>query len=1214
MADHDHASEAERARDNGAPRRTAAPAKEAGATSAGATSAGATSAGAGTAPARAVAPDAARPPAAASLGARQVKAKMVTGPASDPAEREADRAAGQVLRMAAPEQNRPPAVDPTVADASSRGPGRATSNPPEPQHPAAGTVSGPAGTAPGPAAATAPGPVRRQAVADHDPLGGKEVPEETQRYLDRSQGTGSPLPDGTRRYFEDRFSADFGGVRVHDDDEADRAARSIGALAFTRGSDIWFSAGTYDPVTDDGRRLLAHELAHIAQQHPGIGRQADERAGAAAAPAADQAQAASGPVIRRAPASSKDKKDASKDKPVPKGTIDTTKLTLEIDELPVPAWKAVPPYSTPPLQWRKPAEGRPGDQRSIWLSDPGLRGQATEGVKEHITELKLGSPPYFLQGHATKGKSGFVFVGSAADIGAAIVIPPWDKDLGFHRFDVDHMKEWQLGGDNLIGNMWLLDPSLNRSSGSTINNNIRNQVDAFLADPALVNPPSLEDVHTKYTVTFGRPTPQTAQAPKQSDSWSRDDIGKPAHVAGLERVPDHALADVKGTPERLVIYQRAGGGQVRRLPLHGRTGNVSDWKGRGYQITSVTWGLDGASPGSGVVGKITGTVIKDSKVINDAELQVDILGMTGVDYGGFVDRGAISRMRRGIIDAKFASPVEFPDLEFDLEKGLIGRGVIPTPSISLLRNVQIAVVLDGGEVGAEAEIAAPDLKLPGPFKVNGGALTLTGTASGLSVTGRVDFEIEGLAKGHVLGTKSAAPGFSLEGALDFDTKMFTEAHLGLSYRDGHFGVQGRLAVGEGKIAGVRSAQATVSVEDEKVAATGTFTPSLRGFEHGELGFKYDPATGAEITGSLQLSAGLPGLRGGTLQGRIAQRPGGQGYSLAGDITLQPSIPGVTSDIHGHYEDGAFGVEADVGYKRGMLDGSVHIGVTNQAPGADGRPAGPPTDHLTTFGGGEVTITIAPWLRGRIGLKLQPNGEMIVTGEVGLPDHLDVFPEQRLDKNIFTIGLDIPIVGVAVLGQRIGIFATIRGGLDASAGIGPGQLRSLALRVTYNPDREADTRIEGSAAFHVPAQAGLRLFVQGGLGAGIPVVSATAGLEVSGALGLEGAADASVNVAWTPARGLVLDARGEIYVEPKFRFEISGFVDVSADLWIDTIELYHKRWQLAAFEYGSNLRFGVAFPIHYEEGKPFQLSLDQVQFTYPAIDAKEILSGLIDRIA
>jgi hypothetical protein len=289
MADRDHASENERAHDNDAPRRATAPGKEA----------SATSAGTGRAPARAAAPDATRSPDAASLGARQVKAKMVAGAASDSAERDADRAADQVMRMAAPEQNRPSAVDPAVADASSWGPVGATVVPPEPQRPAAGT-------APDPAAGAAPGPVWRRAVADHDPHGGKEVPEETQRYLDRSQGTGSPLPDGTRRYFEDRFSADFGGVRVHDNDEANRAARSIGALAATQGSDIWFSAGTYDPVTDGGRQLLAHELAHVVQQAGGLPRAAVDGEAAdpleqAAETAADQA-VTSGRVAALTPA------------------------------------------------------------------------------------------------------------------------------------------------------------------------------------------------------------------------------------------------------------------------------------------------------------------------------------------------------------------------------------------------------------------------------------------------------------------------------------------------------------------------------------------------------------------------------------------------------------------------------------------------------------------------------------------------------------------------------------------------------------------------------------------------------------------------------------------------------------------------------------------------------------------------------------------------
>jgi hypothetical protein len=737
-----------------------------------------------------------------------------------------------------------------------------------------------------------------------------------------------------------------------------------------------------------------------------------------------------------------------------------------------------------------------------------------------------------------------------------------------------------------------------------------------LARPYLADPPRYEEVRQHYDVSFERAIPQSAEPVGEADYWKEADIGTPEHAGGLEKVPSAEIEDAKGSVDKLVIYQHRAGGRSRVIPLKGQTGDVSKWKAaRGYEVTSATWNMPGAqTANTGVVGRIVADVLKKGKVAKGVEqLEIDLLAMPGVDYGGYIDPASITKKRASLLQAAGYSPIELQELELDLDKGLVGRGVIPTPTIKLLEKVQIAVVVDGGDVGLEASIAGSDLKLPGPFKVTGGAMQLTVTASGASVSGQVDFAIDKLAKGHIGAAKGTTEAFELEGALDFESEMFSEAHLGLSYRDGHLGVQGRLAAAEGKIAGIRKAFVEVSVQDERVAASGKFTPSLRGFEEGEIGFSYDPAKGAEMTGRLQLSQGIPGLRGGTLEGRIAERATG-GYSLAGDITVQPSIPGVTAEIHGHYEDGAFLAEADLAYRRGMLDGSVHLGVTNQAPGADGRPAGPPTDHLTAFGGGEVTIRVAPWLQGQIGLQLQPNGEMVVTGEVGLPDHLDVFPEKSVDKSIFKIGVDIPIVGVSIAGQNIGIFATIRGGLDASAGFGPGQLRDLALKVTYNPDREADTRIEGSAAFHVPAHAGLKLYVQGALGAGIPVVDARAGLEVSGELGLAGAADASTNVSWSPGRGLVLDARGDIFVEPKFRFAITGFVEVTADLWIDTIDLYSKRWELAAFEYGSNLRFGVGFPIHYEEGKPFDIALDQVQFTYPNIDAGELLSGLVEHIA
>jgi hypothetical protein len=120
--------------------------------------------------------------------------------------------------------------------------------------------------------------------------------------------------------------------------------------------------------------------------------------------------------------------------------------------------------------------------------------------------------------------------------------------------------------------------------------------------------------------------------------------------------------------------------------------------------------------------------------------------------------------------------------------------------------------------------------------------------------------------------------------------------------------------------------------------------------------------------------------------------------------------------------------------------------------------------------------------------------------------------------------------------------------------------------------------------------------------------------LGGGLGLAGALDAAVNVDWTPLKGLEIKASAEIYVQPKLKFDITGFVLVEADLFITTIELYSKRWQLASVEYGSDLRFGLKLPIHYREGTPFDLSFDNVEFITPNISAKDVISGLVKKIA
>lgn len=77
---------------------------------------------------------------------------------------------------------------------------------------------------------------------------------------------GRPLADPVRDLMEQRFGADFSGVRVHTDSEAAQSAVGIQARAYAAGADVVFNRGEYDPDTARGKKLLAHELAHVVQQ------------------------------------------------------------------------------------------------------------------------------------------------------------------------------------------------------------------------------------------------------------------------------------------------------------------------------------------------------------------------------------------------------------------------------------------------------------------------------------------------------------------------------------------------------------------------------------------------------------------------------------------------------------------------------------------------------------------------------------------------------------------------------------------------------------------------------------------------------------------------------------------------------------------------------------------------------------------------------------
>ena len=78
--------------------------------------------------------------------------------------------------------------------------------------------------------------------------------------------SGSPLEVGLRQDMESRFGHDFSQVRIHSGATAEQSAREVNAKAYTVGHNVVFGVGQFVPRTQEGQRLIAHELTHVMQQ------------------------------------------------------------------------------------------------------------------------------------------------------------------------------------------------------------------------------------------------------------------------------------------------------------------------------------------------------------------------------------------------------------------------------------------------------------------------------------------------------------------------------------------------------------------------------------------------------------------------------------------------------------------------------------------------------------------------------------------------------------------------------------------------------------------------------------------------------------------------------------------------------------------------------------------------------------------------------------
>jgi hypothetical protein len=1012
-----------------------------------------------------------------------------------------------------------------------------------------------------------------------------------------SKGAGEPMQSSTRDTLESGFGADLSDVRVHDDSSAHSAADALNARAFTHRNDIWLGRGE----SQHNVPLMAHEATHVVQQTGSVHRQ----------------------LIQRAKKSDDNEKTKKKGAIVPKepvgeletGILDPAKKEIHFASLDVPAFKASR-YGGKTLKRKANYERNDPDpkQREVWKKEIKTAG-AVEKLKTKAKKAQAKTEPEHVFTAKTKYGSDKVFFGDLESIAREMTLASWDSQGKGHSFDVDHILELQIANwsdnksANTLDNMELLDSALNQESGRKIRSSIEKKVEGFIKKEGKTYG-SVSYLKRKYAMVFDAAKPVDKNF-TDNDHWTKKQIEDGDHIGPATKGPVKASdPSALGKKGEAKVFPTSAGGQAKTFSWPGEVNaHERDWFGPFKLIKKE---FDTKNETSPDFGKLTFAIPKTNKRLKPWQKTIDVDRVTGARYAGYIDKKKVREKLRDIA-VNGLSPIETDELDIG-ENGLQLTGRI-MPEIDFLKGAAINFELNGNDIRVFKTFDTGDFKVPKPLTVTDTSFTISaGTESGLKAEGEINFEIDRVGSGSITAGASIADGLELSGTFNFDSKTFTPAELTMQYKKGELSIFGHLGIAEGKVKGIKHADITANYSKGVFTASGVADVTIPGIQQGTVDASYSEADGFVIGAKFILTDKIPGISGGELAAKVAEKDGKYTVTARGEAT--PKIPGITSKLIVSYDDGAFDASITAGFEKGMLKGTVTAGATNRPVDDGAKPGAKPSGHsekVTIYGGGSVTLRLAPWLQATAAIKFKPDGQVEVMGEIGLPSVINLLNEKKFEQNIFKIGFDIPILGFSVLGQHVGIFLNVGGGLDFSAVIGPVELQDVRLSVTYNPDREQDTKVHGHAALNIPAYAGLRLSIHAALGAGIPIVDAKAGLEVGGALGVAGAAHADVDVDWTPQKGLVLDASASVFAEPMFRFNLTGYVLVEADLFIKTITLYEKRWELASFEFGSGLRFGLKLPIHYEESKPLNVALSDIQYEVPHIDPMATLKGLLDKV-
>jgi hypothetical protein len=1029
-------------------------------------------------------------------------------------------------------------------------------------------------------------PVQRQ---KEEPLQKKESDNQqtsgsdVESRIGSSKGHGESLPKDTRSQMESSIGADFSGVKIHDNAHAAGLSKDLHAQAFTQGNDIYFNSGKYDPHSNEGRHLLAHELTHTVQQSGGKG--------GSVQPQIQKKDSDTDEKTTLKSTSAEDLEKAGKNCDAGFITKKNRKPQFHINELKSKKYK-LPDEAVAYFNQHKPSklpvEGtRDTHQDTEWKKAVRAGSKAKlMALGEFTKDEKPESGQLLrLRPKSDKAKKKGI-VGTFTQIVNESLVPNWDFKGSPKVYQIEHSVDWQILGNTAdnIDNFILLENKENLRVAKIVEDAISKALEAiakFYAKDYKDVPMSAREIKSDKNGAFIDKLDGGGKALAQEDYYS----SKALTEANDKKNPfkdELIVLKEEVIPEGYFLLSSSDRRASYLIPKDADGKVVGAFKitvqKSGDKVTSVEFEnrLDGKSTEIGVDKSL-----KKKKVEINGESKDKYVVQDGAE------KATIGPMLKSLALTRF-SPIEIDDKAIVVEGFDVSATGKVKSTLSFLEGVDISFSFENGDFNVKAVIPldAMTKNIPKPFKVDYCNIEIGGgTNNPIYIGGGVGFSIERLGTGDIFA-KLDKTGVTVEGSFEFESKYFNPATITVAYVKGEWSITGTIGIKKDVVKGVKSATLKVGYDKGIFTIGGEGELDLPGIDKISLLAVFAPNGDFTFTATVQLKK-LPGIKSGSATVVITSK-GEEGLKIGitgeaePDLPKVPGLEGIKLTIS--YQDGIFEIRTKIIYKKGKFDGTIEVGVTNKQVDEKGKPLGEAAEKgdVVVFGYGELGVDIYNGIHGTVTVRLTPEKDVLIGGKIEKKELKPFGDGFNYDKEIIPFPeLEIPLVGI----PGMSVSAFIKGGVHFKFSWDPLVLKDLSVdfkETDINQLENASIEIIGSVGSSAHAE--VYLAINAGLKARVLVATLTGTLGGEAGLGLDAEAGGKVDATWDMKKGLVLkEIRAFLNVVPKAVFRLTGDVSVDLDLWIASVNLYYHKWILAEKQLDlSGITLKVDFPIKFDE--------------------------------